>query len=138
MRWRGRETASVRSAQAFGQYATHFLFDRTLHRGEQQAEFRADVKFAGEQRDATVDTAALEMQHIALPAIVQAETLAELDRKILDRLPGLRRLHGMRMADIDRGHARMPCLCDGMGIVRRPGATSKLRRVVRLLLDCRP
>src|SRR5690606_14436366 len=114
----GRSSAGP-SVEALAEDPPHFLFNRAPHGGEKEAELGAEMQFARQEREVTLDPGTGESQDVPVPLAAHAEALAEDLRNLLDPLARLGRWQGMRVADVDAGHS---CVRGaGAHCDRRPG-----------------
>src|SRR5688572_2886594 len=94
--------------EALFEHALDLLLDRTLQRRQEETEFRVHMHLVFFERDMAIDTGAGEVEGVAIPVVVHAESLGQFLRDFLDCLARLRRRQRMGMADVDVGHAGTP------------------------------
>src|SRR5688572_23918931 len=119
--------------EALFEHALDLLLDRALQRCQEETEFRVHMHLVLFERDMAIDAGAVEVEGVAIPVVVHAESLGQFLRDFLDCLARLLWRQRMGMADVDVGHAgapgRMGSLCGYMA--PRPSGLGSQRALCR-------
>ena len=125
------------SGEALVQYPADLRLNRAFQRAQQEAQLGGDVHVARLQRDVAIHPAAGEMQQVAVPMVVHAETLVQFRGHFLHDGAGL----GLRqLVGVIDGNVRMAVegLCPQAQVVAvalEVGTRPEQQVVMALLAD---
>jgi len=81
-----------------------FILDLVLEHHQEESQLGPDVYFTIANHYAAVDTGPLEMNHVFVPAVLNAEFFRQVTGKLIGRLLSIRVFHSMKCPNINRRH----------------------------------